>query len=272
MTLTIMKSPQTSKPEPKQERLPSSLVDLVANFPDWEQGDDVLVVCRQCGVKHSHNKFLAAVFPNSPCDSCSEEYAQTKPEEVKVTAPLDQRLTAAIPARYLKTDPERLPFKALGTVLAWNNSPKGRGLWINGTSRTGKTRAVCLLIEQLIKADKEVAVFFHGDFSDKLLEVIRSDRSYRKWKREMGTVPILVLDDLFGSKMSERSEVALFEILDQRIANYLPTIISTTVGAKDTASVFVSQTRRSSFFARIREFFEIVTFTKDKQEELEKIK
>ena len=145
---------------------------------------------------------------------------------------------------------------------------KGLGLWIVGDTRTGKTRTLCLLIEQLQEQGKEVQAFFHGAFYDDLLEVLRSERSFKAWKRKICRVPVLALDDLFSNKMTERSEAALFEILDERVSNYRPTLVTTQVTAKDAKARFHSKKRCEGFFARVTEFFKVIPFKKDTQGDL----
>jgi DNA replication protein DnaC len=124
------------------------------------------------------------------------------------------------------------------------------------------------LLEKLLEQGHEVMAFFHGAFYDDLLEVLRSERSFKAWKRKISRVPVLVLDDLFSNKQTERSESALFEIMDERVCNYKPTLVTTQVTGKDARSRFHSQKRGEAFFARVREFFKVIPFTKDTQGDL----
>ena len=244
--------------------LPRTLSDLV-EF-DWEAGKDVEVTCPGCQGTFMHNEHLNRVFKDTHCDDCCEEHMikQVK-QELNVVAAIERaRLT--IPPRYQNTDLERLPWPQRQEVLAWDGKPKGQGLWLMGDTRTGKTRTLCKLLEKLIEDGQEVMAFFHGAFGDDLLEVMRSERSYKAWKRKVTGSPILVIDDLFSNKMTERSESALFEILDERIAWFRPTFVTTQVTAKDAKAKFHSQHRGQAFFARVKEFFKVHAFTVDKQE------
>ena len=241
---------QSEETETKaSDALPTSLKQLVTDFPDWEQGPNVKVVCPECGTKHLHNKFLAAIYPATVCDDCAAVYDQDQRKKVNVKIPI--KADEVIPKLYLDTDPDRLPYAQRYAVENWSKA-KGRGLWLVGDTRTGKTRTLCLLLKKLIEAGESVRVFFHGAFGDDLMEVMRSERSYKKWKREIATAPILAIDDLFANKLTERAESSLFEILDERIAYDRPTFVTTQVAKQDAAKVFHSKTRHLAFFARIK--------------------
>jgi len=250
----MTQSEKTKEPEP----LPTSLAELVRDFPDWEKAPQVAVECPECGTKHRHNKLLASVFPNTTCDTCSQDYRRRKRESEKAQ-PVTIDPASVIPRIYLDTDPNRLPYAQRYAVENWNKQ-KGNGLWLVGDTRTGKTRSLCLLLKKLMEGGEQVRCFFHGAFGDDLLEVMRSERSYKKWKREIATVPILAVDDLFAHKMTERNEAALFELLDERIAYERPTFVTTQVTKKDAAKSFQSKTRHLAFFARVKEFFDVIRF------------
>jgi len=259
---------QSEQPGTKaSESLPSSLLELVTDFPDWEKGPEVKVECPECGTSHQHNKYLAAVYKETVCDDCASVYAVDRAKEVEFKIP--NKAEEHIPKLYLDTDPNRLPYAQRYAVENWSKA-KGRGLWLVGDTRTGKTRTLCLLLKKLIDEGESVRVFFHGAFGDDLMEVMRSERSYKKWKREIATAPILAIDDLFANKLTERAESSLFEILDERIAYDRPTFVTTQVAKQDAAKVFHSKTRHLAFFARIKEFFDVHKFNQ-KQDVLQKI-
>ena len=258
---------ETMQTQQISEALPTCLADLVTF--DWEAGKDVEVTCPECKAKFLHNEHLARVFPNTHCDDCCESVmARRVQEDMADRLDFSEKVQATIPQLFHDTDLERLPYPQRQQVLSWDNKPKGMGLWIAGDTRTGKTRTLCLLLEQLMEEGQEVEAFFHGAFNDDLLEVLRSERSFKAWKRKICRVPVLALDDLFSSKMTERSETALFEILDDRVSNYRPTLVTTQVTGKDARSRFHSTKRGEAFFARVREFFKVIPFTKDTQSAL----
>lgn len=228
------------------------------NLPvNWEEGKDVAVACWNCGRKMKHNEHLARVFKNVTCEPCCDEhdFAVLQVPDEKV-AEIDE----IVPPLYRESDVDRLPFPdQVDPIISWAYKSGAKGLWINGDTRTGKTRSICLLVERLVSRGVDVRAFFHGSFPDELLEAIRSDRNFRRWKRELAAIPLVVIDDLFAEKMTERTEAALFELIDERIAYLRPTIITTQVVAKEAKDRFHSASRFEAFFARIKEFFELVS-------------
>jgi len=265
-----MKTPLTSDTEKRVgEALPLQFVDLLEI--DWEAGEDVKVTCPECFGNFMHNEYLARVFPNTHCDDCCETLWEKKiQEDLTFTLPgqIDETIKATIPPLYTNTDPERLPYKARQDVMAWEGKRGGPGLWMVGDTRTGKTRTLCLLLTQLMEQGNEVMAFFHGAFTDDLIDVLRSSRSFKGWKAKVTNAPILALDDLFAQKLTERAEATTFEILDQRIAWNRPTIITTQVTAKEAKTRVQCPKRCEAFFARVKEFFTLVPFRNDTQEDL----
>ena len=207
-----------------------------------------------------HNEHLAKQFSRVVCDPCSDEYNQ-RSEELEFA--VEELVEEVVPPLYRKSELDKLPFpKLVGDVLAWRYAAGARGLWITGQTRAGKTRSLCILLDRLVREQVEIRAFFHGSFGDELLEVMRSDRNFRRWKKKIAAAPLLVIDDLFEEKLTERTETALFEILDERIAHLRPTLVTTQVTASDAREIFHSVNRGNAFFARIREFFSVVQLSR----------
>jgi len=227
--------------------------------------EDIPWTCPECGNQGDPiNPALLASIPNCICDDCYSSKGSARAEEIKV-AKIEER-ESVIPAIYQETDPDHpgLDYRAKSDILSWNER-LGKGLWVVGDTRTGKTRSVCLLLKELINQGKDVRVFFHGLFGDELLEVIKSEKSFRAWKSKIMRTQILFIDDLFASKMTERTEATLFDILDARITYKRPTIITTQLTAKEARSFFHSEQRLQAFFARVGEFFRVVSIQKNNQ-------
>ena len=227
--------------------------------------------CPDCGKMERTNAVLVAVSPFAICDECLVKRKRAEEGQSAEVIALEEKIDNAIPPIYQATDPERLPWKQRQEVLAWSvptDKRNTKGLWILGDTRTGKTRTLCLLLQDLIKQGRQVRTFFHGSFGDELMEVMRSDKSFRAWKKEITSADLLVIDDLFSFKMTERVEASIFEILDERIAYYRPTLVTTQLTKTDAKKRFQSLKRCEAFFARIKEFFVIVATEQPKQDKM----
>lgn len=227
--------------------------------------EDVAWNCPQCGQPGEPiNPAVLASVPNCICEDCYSRGQSSKIKEFKLIRQEEQK--NIIPKIYQETDPDHPGINLPSTktnnarleILSWKQytSP---GLWVVGDTRTGKTRSVCLLIQELIEQGRKVKTFFHGSFGDQILEVLKSDNSFRSWKSSIMRADILFIDDLFASRMTERTEATLFDVVDARITYKKPTLITTQLTGKEASQSFNSNQRLQAFFARINEFFQVVT-------------
>ena len=103
-------------------------------------------------------------------------------------------------------------------------------------------------------------IFFPGQFHVELLENLRSERNYRRWRKQVTHSPALILDDLFAETLTPRIESAYFEIIDSRMTHNNPTFITTQFIASDAAKLFQSPNRGNAFLARLKEATTIIPF------------
>ena len=255
-----MNTASTSTAEPSA----SSLSDLVTERPDWESAPDVQITCPHCKTTHWHNKWLASIFPNTPCDPCSESYKARLEESAyqDTISTTKDFLDTFLPVSLQNTDPDKIPDQsAMKKTLAWKPNTSGKGLTLTGPSRSGKTRSLALLLKRLVeKHHLQPMTFFPGEFHVELIEHIRSERNYKRWRNKISSTPILAIDDLFAETLTPRTESAYFEILDSRINNALPTFFTTQFNAKDAANLFNSKNRANAFLNRLNENTTIIPF------------
>lgn len=203
-----------------------------------------------------------AAYAALACDLCCEEHKKKKGTGSEPATLVNEQLEKVVPPLYRETDRARLERETtaeqVATVLAWTPENKKKGLALVGDTRAGKTRTLCLLLEKLIRDRQKVRAFFHGSFYDEMLETIRSDRNFRKWKTGIMDEPVVAIDDLFAEKLTERGEASLFEILDARLCHHRPTFITTQVGKREGLGRFASVKRAEAFFARLDEFYQVV--------------
>ena len=180
--------------------------------------------------------------------------AQAQTEEI--IAAKDARWAAHCPPLYRATDPARLDAARLKRVLAWQYGP--RGLILTGPGGTGKTRCALLLVKRLVLDEGREACVFLGNQFAQACQTAWMDNG-PAWSQRLNTVEVLFLDDLAKSKFTERVEAELFGIVEMRMANLLPTIITTnTVGG--TLKSKLSADRGEPLIRRLRECCQCITF------------
>ena len=242
------------------------------NLKEWlAKAPDVKRPCPDCGKVETWDAIHAAIMPNAKCEECIDAYEAGKRGNGEVSL-VEQNIEQTIPLLFQDTDRERLIAETtraqVERAMAWEVTEKGQGLVLVGDTGTGKTRTMCLLLNRLIRYRVKVKAFFHGSFYDELLEVIRSEKNLRRWKAEIIEYPVIAIDDLFSEKLTERGEATLFEIIDARICNQRPTIITTQVTKREGSLRFHSVKRAEAFFRRLNEFFDAIPTKRTKQEEI----
>lgn len=172
------------------------------------------------------------------------------------TARAERRFERICPHEYAITDESRLPQEQWEAVKIWK--PSNRGLLLRGATRAGKTRCAWMLIKRLAKAGVRTLAFsplgFHNELVRKQL-----DGEGKDFIDKCGRADLVFLDDIGKGKMTENVEAFLFELIEVRTSSGLPTI-ATTNDSGDSLQSRMSSPRALPFLARIREFFEIITF------------
>lgn len=225
-------------------------------------GDDAHEVCRECGADVMVPSFLAGkaraygVMCSKCCDRDSKE-ATHKIIESSKTIRAD-RWRSICPRDYLETKAERLPRgNKLAEVLDWNFG--ARGLFLMGPTGTGKSRCAWLLLKREFLAGRSVR---HVDYSAALEYASRyseSARDVQQWIERFCETELLLLDDVFKSKLSDSFESALFIIISRRIEKQLPLLLT----ANDSGASLkerMTQDRGPAMLRRLKEFCDVIIF------------
>lgn len=163
------------------------------------------------------------------------------------------------PKAFTDTEQAKLPNQdASGKVLGWTYGPIG--LMLFGPTRAGKSRTAWMLCNDLFITGKDVLAPSSMMLGLQLPALMGSDlfeafELVDSWCH----VPVLLLDDSFKVKLTERIEQVIFTVIDERTQNSRPIIVTTN----DTETSLLSRLsadRGPALLGRLNEFCECIQF------------
>lgn len=160
------------------------------------------------------------------------------------------------PPLYKLTDPKKLQPEKLAQILNWVYGPKG--LVLHGTTGTGKTRIATLLMKQLFMAGRSVAMFYGMDFAHLCAKKFGEFQG-EDWIDSVARKDVVFFDDLGKFPLTERIESELFGLIECRLLNLKPVIITTNFVGEALESKMTAD-RGEPLVRRLREFCESVAF------------
>jgi DNA replication protein DnaC len=219
------------------------------------------VTCWDCG-----NKFewrgMEGMPPNYipqiqflKCDTCIQALSDKLAE--KSLRRVETRLDT-IPTAFRQTVKSRLPFpQKLDEALQWKFG--ARGLMFLGPTRGGKSRILWELAKREIKAGKSVRSVTPYELLKYPALFMAGNDAAGKFAETLATVDLLLLDDVFKAKLTERVEELIFAIIDERSAWERPCLVTVNeTGA--TLAERMSSDRGPALISRLREFCQTITF------------
>lgn len=163
------------------------------------------------------------------------------------------------PQLYHGTKLDFLPAQsATAEAITWRPE-HGRGLLLTGPTGTGKTRTAFAILQQLHMKGEKIAVLDCVTFAHECAARF-SDGRGEAWVNGLSKIQILFLDDFDKAKFTERVEAELFGIIERRIANCLPIVITTQKVGDGIVSKFSDRSRGEAVVRRLREFCQVVIF------------
>jgi hypothetical protein len=177
--------------------------------------------CTVCGTEEKllrRNDLLGEPFVCWPCTETKEAVAKVRWERGAAWA-------NECPKAYRDSDWKLLPCRHLiNEVQSWTYGK--RGVVFAGSPGVGKTRLAYILLKRLHSEGKRVRAMTATDFA---LGVQEQGGKHKlpEWLKDLCGVSVLLLDDLGKEKLSESVVAQLFHVLDKRMADELPVLITT---------------------------------------------
>jgi len=131
-----------------------------------------------------------------------------------------------------KTDQEsakRALEAAKNFVNNYLKDPYGLGLLFTGPVGSGKTYLAVAIANELMLHDRQVLFLVVPDLLDELRAAFKSEVNELDLLDTARTVPVLILDDLGAHNYTEWTKNRLYSIINYRMNELLPTIVTTNL-------------------------------------------
>ena len=206
-------------------------------------------------------------FPNVQilCDECDLKRIE-KLQQEQAMEEQDRRQEAfnsICPPLYRESDPKRIPAAFLHEIGAWHYNPVGLGFV--GPAGCGKTRAAWMLLKRLHFSGIRVFGITATGFAKACADQWHDNNQAKAMAEDTLTrcrrTKVLLLDDLGKQKMTERSELELFDLLEHRSSHEMP-IIWTANAAKGDLRKMLSSDRGEPILRRLSQFTNIINTEK----------
>jgi len=106
-------------------------------------------------------------------------------------------------------------------------SSKRNSIMLCGNPGSGKTHIALALANNFLKQNIRTIYMPYRDMVTKIKQNMIDEEYYRKTLSKYQTCEILLIDDLFKGKINESDINIMFELVNYRVLNHLPMIIST---------------------------------------------
>lgn len=194
-----------------------------------------------------------------PCDACAEIIEAESQTKISAEVREERRAKyeAAIPPLFRENDTSLFP-GIWATIKDWQPGNDGKGLILVGDTGTCKTRMVAQIAKRLIMRDGINCRLLRASNFAKIVRAQyskASENEARREMRELETVRVLILDDIGKQATTEGIEEAVFELVEERITNKRPMIVTANATGKELEAM-MSSDRGRPLVRRLREFCE----------------
>lgn len=223
--------------------------------------------CSFCGKELDNSANLIRYMNGSGfCNSfCEQSYLEWGTEK-NLKLQIEEVIEKLISPYHRDVDLRRLCCEdsTIQRVTRWQ--PSMRSLLLFGDSGAGKTMLASYIIKKCIEHHKYglegkpiIRTYYSGELECAILDSFsKSASNFAKLVNEISTAKLVLIDDLGKEKNTERFENALFNIIDARTRNLLPTIITTNDVGKTFEEKFIDKLNFQAFYRRLNDFFDKV--------------
>lgn len=134
-----------------------------------------------------------------------------------------------------------------------------KGLMVIGDTGTGKTTSVWMLIKRLLCEDGVPVLAIRDPEFSREYSMRLGNGTADEWIDKLCRVRVLFIDDLGKSATTPRYKEQLHDVIDSRINNLKPTIITTQYNRARLIDRFGDEDGRG-IVRRVLEFCEIISF------------
>jgi len=194
------------------------------------------------------------------CPACQDKKTQAEhfdAEEHRRQVRIE-RWGRICPPAYQHCLRDKLPDgKRLDDAMAWKFG--SRGLVMHGDTGKGKTRCAWAILKREHFDKKSIAALDSMAGLKYASKYTEGANLVEEWIEELIAVDLLLLDDVFKNKLTDSFEGVIFTLVDQRIANCRPTILT----SNDTGATLASrmtQDRGNPLLRRLRECCDQIHF------------
>lgn len=122
-------------------------------------------------------------------------------------------------------------------ILNWIKN-KQNMLILLGNPGCGKTYIICAIANYMVDVSPEIRLFTEDSFLKKLHYAMSSNEDYHTELHRLCESEFLVYDDLGSTGPTDFRKEVIFELIDKRYGNMLPTIISSNLTKQDMQKLY----------------------------------
>lgn len=223
--------------------------------------------CAVCGTELIVQKFFfegREWFTGSKlrCTNCAEQAENLEQECQKRNQAHKQQAAweHICPVRFRNSDPARIrDQQAMNQIIGWKLGPNG--LLALGPTGAGKTRCFYMLLHRLhFKEKRSIIALNSADFSLEVGRLFFIDQvGASGYVKQLCTEDVLYIDDLDKARFTDRTEAAVYHVINSRTEHGKP-ILASVNSTGDELADLLSENRGFPIVRRLRDYCKGVTF------------